>query len=352
MTFRAVETLLSDGLRDSVFGAVGAGVISKKGKWTHLLGKTRNDPKGEEVSEATLFDLASLTKPFLTGGVASRLVERGELLLDKRITEYLSDLPWHTDWSDVTVGDVLAHRAGFCAWYDFSKESPEHIPSQIASMPTFYPPRSSTIYSDLGFILLGTLLEELSGKRLHQLLDEEICQSIVGSSLLANPAKQNIPPSRTVATEDIVERGGVIQGEVHDSNALALGGLAGHAGLFGTVEGCLNVGQAWLESLLHGSGFLPKKTAEEFTARIPTPHGFARTLGWDLPALPASAAGQNASSRTFGHLGFTGTSIWIDAEREAVVVLLTNRVHPTSKNEKIRTFRPTFHDAIWEALDS
>jgi serine-type D-Ala-D-Ala carboxypeptidase len=357
MNFAPVEKLLREGVESGVFPAACAGVVGPKGtKWVHAVGTAR---------EETLFDLASLTKVLATTGIAARMVERKELSLDERVIERLADLPWHVDWSEVTVRDVLGHRAGFSAWSDLSKDfrdlqaSPkpgsavvrEKILSQIATMPTFFPPRSSTIYSDLGFIIMGVLLETVAGETLDRMVEEEIRKPLGCSTLLARPLEAGTPASKIAATEDVPWRGGVIHGVVHDDNAYVLGGLAGHAGLFGTVEDCLKIGIAWRDSVVGKSDFLGKKVAEEFVKRVPTNHGFPRALGWDLPSAPASAAGTKASSRTIGHLGYTGTSIWIDLEREAVVVLLTNRVHPTSANEKIKGFRPRFHDAVWGVID-
>lgn len=366
MNFSDAEKLLRQGIQDGVFSAAASEVLqSKKTRWTCWIGKTRLGEGAEAVGEETLFDLASLTKTLATTGIAARMVERKELSLDERVIERLPGLPWHVDWSETTVRDLLGHRAGFGAWSDLSKDfrdlraAPkpgskvvrDHVLSQIVSMPTFYPPRSSTVYSDLGFIVLGAVLEAVSGEALERLVDEEVRKPLGCSSLVSNPLKHGCPLSKIAATEDVPWRGGVIHGVVHDDNAYVLGGLAGHAGLFGTVRDCLKVGEAWRDSVRGKSGFLQKKTAEDFLTRVPTDHGFPRALGWDLPSPPSSAAGLRASSRTVGHLGYTGTSIWIDLERDAVVVLLTNRLHPTSKNEKIKEFRPRFHDAVWETLD-
>jgi CubicO group peptidase (beta-lactamase class C family) len=353
-----LEPWLERGVKDAVFGAAVAGVGRSDGtEWLAAAGKTRSDGRGEPVTGQTLFDLASLTKVLATTGITARMIERKELSLDDRIGERLPALPWHVDWSEVTIRDVLAHRAGFTPWVDLSGDARHGRPidreilfGRIASMPTFYPPRSSTLYSDLGFIILGALLEKVSGVSMDRLVEQEIRKPIGCHSLAANPLTHGVALSNIAATEDVPWRGGVIHGSVHDDNAFVLGGLAGHAGLFGTVGDCLEVGAAWRDSLLGRSGFLGKEVAEEFTTRVLTDHGFARALGWDVPSSPASAAGAGASPRTIGHLGFTGTSIWIDPVRDAVVVLLTNRVHPTSKNENIKQFRPGFHDAVWEAL--
>jgi len=147
-------------------------------------------------------------------------------------------------------------------------------------------------------------------------------------------------------------RSGLLQGRVHDDNAYWIGGLCGHAGLFGQVQDCLGVGTEWLKAYLGESSYLSQDIAKLFFTPVKAKDGSARALGWDLPSQKDSSAGKNVSKRAVGHLGYTGTSLWLDLERKAVVVLLTNRVHPTAKNEKIKSFRPAFHDLIWEVLDS
>ncbi|MFH1261943.1 MAG: serine hydrolase domain-containing protein [Pseudomonadota bacterium] len=367
MNFSSVEKLLLEGAGGGVFPGGCAGVLANDGtEWIRPVGTIRLDDEKKPVTQETLFDFASLTKVLGTTGIVAVMAAKKELSLDDRVVEVLSDLPWHADWSDVTIRDLLAHRAGFAAWCDLAREyrgtgsvlvpgSPEvrgRILSRIASMPAFRSPRSAVIYSDLGFILLGALLEKISGNPLRRLIDERLRRPLDLETPLADPIPLGIPSSRIAATEDLPWRGGVIQGVVHDDNAYVLGGLAGHAGLFGTVGDCLAIGKIWRDSVAIGTSFLSKKVAAEFVAPLSAGEGSSRALGWDLPSPTGSQAGERVSERAVGHLGYTGTSIWIDLLRGAVVVLLTNRVHPTSKNEKIKEFRPLFHDAVWEALDS
>jgi CubicO group peptidase (beta-lactamase class C family) len=346
-----IESWLSEGVREGVFPGASAAVFRVGEEPVFACaGFTRPGPEAHKVLPGTVFDLASLTKVLLTTTVAARLADRGELGLDEPFSRHMEDLPWHKGWKGVSVRDVLSHRAGFEAWRKFGKGKRLRIFSEIASSEPSYRRGKKTVYSDLGFILLGERLVRQTGLGLRDLFDREVRKPLEITALF-DRATGLAPPSAIAPTEDVKRRGGVIHGEVHDDNAHLLGGLAGHAGLFGTPDGCLGVARAWIRALAGEGDSLARRTAEEFCTPGVTSDGGERALGWDVPSSQGSAAGERISRRAVGHLGYTGTSLWIDLERKAAVVLLTNRVHPTAANEKIREFRPRFHDAVWEELD-
>ncbi|MGH7232923.1 MAG: serine hydrolase domain-containing protein, partial [Nitrospiraceae bacterium] len=206
-----------------------------------------------------------------------------------------------------------------------------------------------SLYSDLGFILLGLLVERLTGRSLAAFCRERVYDPIgVRSLRFMNGRNDEEPMALVAATEDDPWRGRILQAEVHDENAYALGGVAGHAGLFGTATGVAAITGLWLENCRGKTGFLLPDLVRRFVSRQATP-GSSWGLGWDTPS-PPSSSGRHFSSRAFGHLGFTGTSIWIDPRCDLEVVLLSNRVHPTRRNTAIQKFRPMIHDVVYEQM--
>jgi CubicO group peptidase (beta-lactamase class C family) len=217
------------------------------------------------------------------------------------------------------------------------------------------PPGSRALYSDLGFILLDWILERVTGQPAGVLLAEWVLRPLSLGDLFFVDLKRPATAARAregrafAATECCPWRGRTLNGEVHDDNVYAMGGVSGQAGLFGTVQDVAAVADAWLGSFLGASGFFASHLVKEFWQKSSVP-GSTRALGFDTPSRHASQAGGGFGLRTVGHLGFTGTSLWIDPDREVIVVLLTNRVHPTRRNEAIRKFRPVLHErvaALW-----
>jgi CubicO group peptidase (beta-lactamase class C family) len=206
-----------------------------------------------------------------------------------------------------------------------------------------------SLYSDLGFMLLGIVVERLSGSSLDRFVAEHIAQPLKAEPLCYLPTGQEMESyrssiiGRVAPTEWDTWRGRLLCGEVHDENAAALGGVAGHAGLFGSAETVLAVTGAWLAGYHRKPSILDSDIVREFSTRHKRIPGSSWALGWDTPS-PPSSSGQYFSGQSFGHLGFTGTSIWIDPVCELEVVLLSNRVHPTRSNDGIRSFRPVIHD--------
>lgn len=352
-----LQVLLEKGLQDQISSAISAGIYqAEKGQWVLSLGKTCNGSFGKEITDHTFFDLASLTKVLATATILARLVDQKKISLDGSLKQPLEHLPWHSSWQEIYVHDVLSHQAGFSAWKDLAeasggKSQPKKMLCEIAKTPPEYPRKTKTIYSDLGFILLGEWLAHKTHVSFSDLIEKEVKEPLSISELIWNPLEHGIAKENIVATEELKERGGVVQGEVHDKNAFFFGGLAGHTGLFGTVQACLAVGGAWLKSYMGKSDFLSHKTVMEFVKPVKAKDGSQRALGWDLPSLENSSAGKNISQKAIGHLGYTGTSIWIDLERKTIAVLLTNRVHPTAENKKHILFRRDFFSEVWKVMD-
>jgi CubicO group peptidase (beta-lactamase class C family) len=279
--------------------------------------------------------------------------ETGHIGLDLPVARYIPE--WNdgpsADWrKTVTVRNLLTHTSGLPAHKDYflTLDSKREFIAAICKEPLEYAPGSKTIYSDLGFILLGEILERTTGKTIDQLAQEQIFTPLQMTSTTFNPSKNIL--ARIAPTEnDATFRKRLLQGEVHDENAYAMGGVAGHAGMFTTASDLAAFGQMMLNGGVYAHHrMLTRATISMFTTPQ-TVAGNARTLGWMSPT-PNSSSGKYFSSRSFGHLGYTGTSIWIDPDRKLFVILLTNRVNPTRENDKIAAVRPAVHDAVIESL--
>ncbi|MBK8013453.1 MAG: beta-lactamase family protein [Deltaproteobacteria bacterium] len=304
-----------------------------------------------------LYDLASLTKPLATTLLCARLVDEDRLRLDESIIETFPAAD-----PRITVEHLLAHAAGCLAHRRFDLSLPntiapgtraayDYIVQQAAATPLVCPPGTSTIYSDVGFLMLGEILETRLGASLSD--------ALAGISLMASSGpffmnrRDSEPRHRRDAHDDDRDiaptEDGVEPGLVHDENARAMGGVAGHAGLFGTAESVLAVVEAWLQAY-HGqpSDLLTNTAARRFWSPTRVP-GSERTPGWDRPSERGSSTGGRWPRHSVGHLGFTGTSVWVEPERALAVVLVTNRVCPSRANEQIRTLRPRLYDAAWSA---
>jgi len=314
--------------------------------WRQAFGTLTYDPHAAVTTDDTIFDLASLTKVVATTPMVMQQVERGVLALDDPVSGHIA--AWHgVDRADVTLRDLLAHCSGLPAWRPFFRELEGRAAyeSAIAAESLEYVPRTRSVYSDLDFMLLGFIVDgrlpfvDRFALMLSQMgIVEEI---------------QFMPPTlwhaRIAPTEQDPWRGRLLVGEVHDENAAALGGIAGHAGLFGTTAAVGSYARHVLQVLDGRTGAVRRATLEEFVAKRSDIPGSSRALGWDT-MLPTSSCGSKMSPRAFGHTGFTGTSLWIDPEKNVYVVLLTNRVHPSRENEAIKHVRPAVHDAVMSEL--
>lgn len=312
-----------------------------------------------QTRDDTPYDLASLTKP-LVAMTALRLVARGVIELEARADSVLSDVRGGGA-AGATLEQLLTHRAGLAPWGGLYLDVPHEIGSAAARRWILSEAarrmeegsEGKDVYSDLGYIIAGEMIARAAGDTLDVVVAREVTEPLgIAEELFfagAMPSDRRADLVRRVApTERCEWRGRIVRGEVHDENCAALGGVSGHAGVFGIAHGVGVFGRAMLESLAGRSEFLSKSLLE--AALMARPGGTHR-LGWDAKSGEPSSAGRRLGPRTFGHLGFTGTSIWCDPDRDIVVVLLTNRVHPSRANEKIKGFRPAFHDGVVAAWD-
>ena len=310
--------------------------------WREAFGRLTFDADSGAVRDDTVFDLASLTKVLSTAALVMRHVERGALGLDDPVGDHLP--LWRgVDREGVTIRDLLAHASGLPAYRPFhlTLRGRDRFEAAICATPLEYVPRSRSIYSDLGFMLLGFILENASP--LTAQFDALRLQMGGIQDLQFHPP--DIWKRRTAPTQQNANRGRLLVGEVDDDNTWALGGAAGQAGLFGTAAACGECARHILQVLDGRTGAFRSDTVETFIARHAAVPDSSRALGWDT-MLPTSSCGTRMSPRAFGHTGFTGTSLWIDPDRGIYVVLLTNRVHPNPDNQAITQVRPAVHDAV------
>jgi len=314
------------------------------------LGRFTYDPASPEVTSACIFDLASLTKVVATTAMAMILYERGLLDLETPVAAIVPEFAHDDDIRrEITVRMLLAHSSGLPAYEKLflHARTREGLLQAAFSTPLAAAPGARAEYSDIGFIILGIALERLADEPLDAFCQREVFGPLGMTHTTFNPAhalKETIPPT----ADDRTFRQRIIQGEVQDENASVLGGVAGHAGLFSTAEDLAIFAHAMLNG---GHPILRSATVDFFTRREPAPEGTSRALGWDTPSA-RSQSGKYFSSRSIGHLGYTGTSLWIDAERQLSTILLTNRTWPDCRNQAIKQVRPAFHDAVMEALES
>ena len=329
-------------------------------------------PRSEPATLETIYDLASLTKPLATTTAVLCLIQDGTLRLEDALHAYFPELQG-TAVGSTTVFQLLHHSSGLPGWrplYEEIAEQERQHPGFLGSAaagklaaesigrePLAYPPGTTSLYSDLGFILLGLMVERVTGLSLARFCRERIYRPLGISGLMFAPTAdgaggadgQEETIGSIAPTEDDPWRGRMLRGEVHDENAYALGGIAGHAGLFGTAAAVMMVADAWLNGYLGRSHFFDRELVHRFVSRDPNRPESSRALGWDTPS-PPSSSGQYLSAQSFGHLGFTGTSLWIDPGAKLEVVLLSNRVHPNRQDTRIQQFRPLIHDVIHETI--
>ena len=325
-------------------------------RWLEAYGQA-DTTTGEAVRLGTVFDLASLTKPLCTALAIMHLMASGRLSLEDRLGDILAVFSG-TDKADILIRHLLSHQAGFPAWrpyFEILRNKPmaerrEVLVSLLTKEPLETAPGAVSLYSDLDYLVLQIVVETLSGRSLDRYAAEKIYRPLgLAADLFFTSTRVSPPPRAFAATENCPWRGRVLKGHVHDDNAYSLGGVAGHAGLFGTATAAGDLLAALLTAYRRPSaaGVFDPDLVRVFFKRCP-PSDWA--LGFDTPAESGSSSGQYFSPNTVGHLGFTGTSFWMDLDREIIVVLLTNRVHPTRVNEDIRAFRPMIHDLIMAAL--
>ncbi|MHB8755590.1 MAG: serine hydrolase domain-containing protein, partial [Candidatus Acidiferrales bacterium] len=323
----------------------------------HAFGRLTYGAKSAAVRDATIYDVASLTKPIVTTSAIMMLVAEGQVDLDAPVSRYLPD--WlagptagqQRDWrTKVTVRELLLHTSGLPNHREFYKDAKgsDKILKRVYAEPLVGAPGTKVEYSDLGFMLLGEIVERLTGETLDQFTRQRIFTPLGMDHSYFNPPRSlraQIAPTENESTF----RKRQLHGEVDDANVFAMGGIAGHAGLFSTAQDISVFAQMMLNGGMYAQRrIFSRAIVEQFTARVPVGDS-ARTLGWDVPT-ENSSSGRYLSQRAYGHNGFTGTSIWVDPDKNLFIVLLTNRVYPSAANDKIRQVRPALHDAIVEAL--
>jgi serine-type D-Ala-D-Ala carboxypeptidase len=346
-------------------GAAPGAVIAVSYRGKHFVYGTGrlalDDPRRPDGN--TVYDLASLTKVVATTTLAMQAVSEGKLQLDDPVQRYLPDFRGAAK-ERVTVRHLLTHSSGLRADSPLWRQTPDADSALrfVLALPLDTVPGARMVYSDMGAILLGRLLERVLGGRLDRIGNDRIFRP------LGMPSTRFVPPEswlpRVAPTEyDTAWRKRIVRGEVHDEKAAWMGGIAGHAGLFGSARDLLVFGEWILQSRTGGqadrrtttgnSSARPPvrpSTIEEFTRRQNVVTGSSRALGWDTPSANSSA-GTRLGEGSFGHTGFTGTSIWIDPSRELVIVLLSNRVHPTRNNPRIGPLRIAVANAVVELLE-
>jgi CubicO group peptidase (beta-lactamase class C family) len=347
--FGGVAALLRETVASRATPAVAVEIGSASAAlWRDVAGTLTYDAGAPQANAETIFDLASITKVMATASLAMRAIDEGRLALDDAIARWLPS--WRgPEREAVTIRDLLAHASGLAEYRPLYRECAGRAEFEraIGALPLEYVPRTRSIYSDLGFILLGFILEGVLGAA----LDEAFAP--IAALVSPEPLGFNPPPewrARTAPTEVDRWRGRLLVAEVHDENAWALGGIAGHAGLFGTSGAVGAFARLVLRSLQQGSALARRDTMQLFTRKSGL-RSSSRALGWDT-MLPTSSCGSRMSPRAFGHTGFTGTSLWIDPERGMYVALLSNRVHPTRAHDAFKAFRPRIHDAAADAWDA
>ena len=315
-------------------------------------------PDSPHVQTDTIFDMASVSKAMATTSMAMLLWQRGHLNLDepiaRRVPEFLkvsSEAESLAGFrSTITPRMLLAHCSGLPAYAPLYKtcDTASELLQACLHMALEAPPGTQAVYSDIGFILLGHLLEQIAGEGLDSFCRREVFAPLgMNSTRYCPPAelRASIPP--TANKENF--RGRILQGEVHDGNCWRLGGVSGHAGLFSNVHDTLRLA----DCLLHrGRNIFRSETISTFTSRQQMPPSSGWALGWDTPTTPSSS-GTRFSAHSVGHLGYTGTSLWIDFDKQVAIVLLTNRTYPgeeAAASESIKNIRPRFHDALMGEL--
>ncbi|MGQ0562281.1 MAG: serine hydrolase domain-containing protein [Gemmatimonadota bacterium] len=390
----AIEAAIRDGATPGAALAIGrrGGIVRRRG-----YGRLTYAADAPAVTDSTIFDLASLTKIVGTTSAIMKLVDDGRLDLDVPIYQYMRAWPSAGAHSRITLRHLLTHTSGLPAGADlWTTTGREATLSRIARMRLSAPPGMLTVYSDLGMIVAGAIVESVTGKRLDDFLERQVFAPMELRETMFNPAERMIDVRHSLApivvsavarslffsplaiiadwteqqeiesrmfarskplprgrifdlsqvapTEYSRARGEALRGIVHDRNAAALDGVAGHAGLFSSARDLAVFAQSILDAAIHDVD-APFASASTIARFVMNGDDKGRSLGWDTPS-GRSSAGRYFPASSFGHTGFTGTSIWIDPKREIFVVLLTNRVHPTAANRKHIALRRGVHDAV------
>ena len=358
---RAVDRLMQEGVDSRVFPGGVLIVSVGRSRVYHRAYGVSDLASGRVTEPDDLFDLASLTKPLATALAVLKLVGDGAVGTADAAG---SHLPFFraADKAGITLEQLLRHESGYPAHRPYYRammtvppeERRTFLRQALVREPLETRPGDSQVYSDLGYMVLSWVVETVSGLRLDRFVTERVYRPLNVEGLFFMPL--NEPPARPgpdllkfAATEDCPWRGRVLRGEVHDDNAWAAGGVEGHAGLFGSAGAAWSLLREILSAIQgRGSDVIPTGLIRSFVTPGP---GREKAAGFDTPSPSGSSSGRYFSPRSVGHLGFTGTSFWMDPDRDLIVLLFTNRVHPTrADGEKIRAFRPLLHDRVIETL--
>jgi CubicO group peptidase (beta-lactamase class C family) len=350
------ESVLYTAIREGAFPGAAYG-ISVEGKIVALsaIGRFTYQPSAPAMQPTTIFDLASVSKVIATTAMAMLLFEAKTLRLDMPVCSVLPDFaagdPAGSPRRAVTVEMLLAHSSGLPAHRPLYEQcmDRQQVLDACLQMPLEAAPGSRALYSDIGFILLGVLLEQLVDTTLDIFSRQKIFAPLGMNASAYRPQESLRPQIPPTCAGDFLSQG-IVQGVVHDENCRIMGGVAGHAGIFANAEDCLRFAACMLQE---GAPLFHPETVQRFTTRVSSPAGTSRALGWDTPSSPSSS-GSFFSARSAGHLGYTGTSLWLDFGRQLAAVLLTNRTWPGSQPraafDRIREVRPAFHDAVMREL--
>lgn len=360
----SLDNLCGSGVAEHIFPGCVAGVsIGREKKRFRLIGKNgilTSEKLNSYVNIDSYYDLASLTKPLCTAGCVLKLVEDGFLDWNTPVAYYFDDLQKSPEKENITVGHLASHCSGFSAYSPYFKDfTPIYDPQnkkrllkKIFREKLIYKTGTQNVYSDWGYILLGELIEQIAGMSIDSFFKQTIAKPFGLTEHIFFPSQaENVKEFRlhgVAATEKCHWRNKVMEGEVHDEHCWLLGGVAGHAGLFANIYGVLSLCEHILDSWVGQKEIIPGLPFYKlFTHYTKNADWY---LGFDTPTVGGSTSGRYFSLKSAGHLGFTGTSLWMDPEQEVIVVLLSNRVHPARENEKIRQFRPYFHDTLMEKI--
>jgi CubicO group peptidase (beta-lactamase class C family) len=373
--FQEVDNACNEAVGQGVFpGAVLLASRNEEVVYHRAFGSRSLLPEKTSLDPNTIFDLASLTKPLATAMAVMVLVREKKLRLDDRVTRFIPTFGVFGK-SPTTVRHLLNHSSGLPAFKPYfeeiiksqkagkinfvaSRAAKNYVFEQIHREKPIHQAGAQAVYSDLGFILLGELVEVVSGVTLDRFCQDRVfkplgLRSTAFVDLTLLKARRLQPVEEIIApTENCPWRKKILCGEVHDDNAYAMGGVAGHAGLFSSARDVHSLVVRLGRCLEGKDSFVPVDLIQEFVTKDDSVKNASFALGWDTPSPTKSLSGTLFSARSVGHLGFTGTSVWWDLEKNCHVILLTNRVHPSRKNEKIRDFRPLIHNLTMKAIFS
>ncbi len=349
--FSPIDLVVKNAISEEAFpGAVI--LVWKDGKviYEKAFGNFTYEKTSQKVTTNTIYDLASLSKVVATTTAAMICYDKKLFSLDDKVVKYIPEFGINGK-ENITIKNLLVHNSGLPAWKKFYDRNltANQVLNEIYSLELDYKPSEKTVYSDLGIITLGKIIEKVTFKDLDVFCKDEIFIPLQMNSTFYNPDdsfKKLCAPTEI----DNYWRMKTLQGEVHDETSTMLNGVAGHAGLFSTASDIAKLMAILMnKGTLNDKQFIQQSTVEYFTKKYSNES--SRAIGWDTKSETGSSAGDYFSKNSFGHTGFTGTSIWADPERNLFVVFLTNRVYPTRENGKLGKVRPELHNTIIKCLE-